>query len=75
MSEWIDCKIGDFTCIMSHCNIMGHTEIGQRVFIGGSAGTVPKAKIGDDAYVGAGSMVLRKVKAGSKVFGNPAAPI
>ena len=70
-----DCKIGDFTCIMSHCTIMGHTEIGQRVFLGGSAGTVPKAKIGDDAYVGAGSMVLRKVKAGSKVFGNPAAPI
>ena len=60
---------------MSHCNIMGHTEIGQRVFVGGSAVAVPKAEIGDEAFIGAGSVVLRKVKKGTKVFGNPAAPI
>ena len=70
-----DCEIGDFTCIMSHCDITGHTQMGRRVFIGGGVGTVPKARIGDDAYVGAGSVVLRKVKAGTKVCGNPAIEI
>ena len=70
-----DCIIGDNTCIMAHCDITGHTRMGHRVFIGGGVGTVPKVKIGDDAYVGAGSVVLRKVKPRTKVFGNPAIEI
>lgn len=70
-----DCEIGDYTCIMSHCDITGHTKMGQRVYIGGGVGTVPKARIGSDAYVGAGSVVLRKVNPGVKVFGNPAVEI
>ena len=32
----------------------------------------PSTKIGDGAYVGIGSVVLRRVKPGVKVFGNPA---
>lgn len=70
-----DCMIGDYSCIMSHCDITGHTEIGQKVFFGGGARTIPKAKIEDEAYIGAGSVVLRKVKNGTKVFGNPAKAI
>ncbi len=70
-----DCVIGEFTCIMSHCDITGHSEIGRKVFIGGGARTVPGTKIEDEAYVGAGSVVLRKVKIGKKVFGNPAKEI
>ena len=70
-----DCVVGDFTCIMSHCDITGHTHIGRKVFMGGGARTVPEAKIEDEAYVGAGSVILRKVKAGKKVFGNPAKEI
>lgn len=70
-----DCVVGDFSSIMSHCSIMGHTEIGRRVFIGGGVETVPGAKIGDGAYVGAGSVILKKVRAGDKVFGDPAVPI
>ena len=70
-----DCVMGDYTCVMSHCDITGHTHIGKKVFIGGGARTVPEAKIEDEAYVGAGSVILRKVKAGKKVFGNPAKEI
>ncbi len=70
-----DSIVGDYTCIMSHCDITGHTFIGKKVFMGGGARTVPGAKIEDEAYVGAGSVVLRKVKAGKKVFGNPAKEI
>ena len=70
-----DCLVGDYSCIMSHCDITGHSQIGRKVFIGGGARTVPGAKIGDEAYVGAGSVILRRVKPGSKVFGNPAKEI
>lgn len=67
-----DVTVGDFSTISSWCNIMGHAKIGKRVFMGGNCAVAPRAVIEDDAYVGVGSVVLRKVKAGKKVFGNPA---
>lgn len=36
---------------------------------------VPHAKIRDDVYVGAGSVVMKRISAGKTVFGNPAMPI
>ena len=67
-----DVKVGEYTCIMSHVEIGGGTVIGNEVFIGSQVAIVPKSKIGDGAFVGIGSVVLRRVKAGAKVFGNPA---
>ena len=32
----------------------------------------PGKKVGDDAFIGIGSVVINNVKAGTKVFGNPA---
>ena len=70
-----DTKIGKYTCIMSGVNITGGTVIGEEVFIGSNVTFAPKAKIEDGAYVGMGSIVLKKVRAGKKVFGNPAIEI
>ena len=70
-----DTKIGKYTCIMSGVNITGGTQIGEEVFIGSNVTFAPKAKIEDGAYVGMGSIVLKKVRAGKKVFGNPAIEI
>lgn len=67
-----DIQIGDYTTISALCNITGQVKIGRGVFIGGSCAIVPHAIIEDDAYVGMGSVVLRWVRAGKKVFGNPA---
>lgn len=67
-----DVQIGDYTTISALCNITGDVTIGEGVFIGGSCAVVPHAVIEDNAYVGIGSVVLRRVKAGKKVFGNPA---
>lgn len=67
-----DSEIGDYTTISALCNITGYVKIGEGVFIGGSCAVVPHAVIEDHAYVGMGSVVLRRVKAGKKVFGNPA---
>ena len=67
-----DVKIGKYSCVMSFVDLTGHTEIGECVFMGSGSRTVPGAKIGSGAYVGLGSVVLRKVKENTKVFGNPA---
>ncbi len=46
--------------------------IGKRVWIGGAAIIMPGVSIGDEAIVGAGSVVTKDVPAGSTVVGNPA---
>lgn len=70
-----DAEIGDYSSISGICGINGYVQIGQGVFMGSNAAICPKAKIGDFAYVGTGSVVLRKVNANTKVFGNPAKKI
>ena len=70
-----DSKVGKFSCIMSGVNVTGGTQIGEEVFIGSNAVFSPHCKIGDGAFVGMGSVVLKKVGAGKKVFGNPAIEI
>lgn len=47
-------------------------RIGRHVWIGGGAILLPGVSIGDDAVVGAGSVVTRDVAAGATVVGNPA---
>ncbi len=47
-------------------------RIGRNVWIGGGAIILPGVAIGDDAIVGAGSVVTRDVPAGATVVGNPA---
>jgi maltose O-acetyltransferase len=46
--------------------------IGANVWIGGGAIILPGVTIGDDAIVGAGSVVTRDLPAGVTVMGNPA---
>lgn len=47
-------------------------RIGRAVWIGGGAIILPGVSIGDDALIGAGSVVTRDVPAGATAFGNPA---
>ena len=47
-------------------------RIGRNCWIGGGAIILPGVTIGDDALIGAGSVVTRDVPAGATAFGNPA---
>ena len=47
-------------------------HIGANVWIGGAALIMPGVTIGDDAIIGAGSVVTRDVPAGATVVGSPA---
>lgn len=66
-----DTIIGDFSFTGGYANITT-AEIGKRVFVGSHAFIMNNCKLGDDSYVCAGSIVLRNVKPGKKVFGYPA---
>jgi maltose O-acetyltransferase len=47
-------------------------HIGRNVWIGGGGIILPGVTTGDDALIGAGSVVTRDVPAGATAFGNPA---
>jgi maltose O-acetyltransferase len=47
-------------------------RIGRNVWIGGGAIILPGVSVGDDALIGAGSVVTRDVPAAAVAFGNPA---
>jgi sugar O-acyltransferase (sialic acid O-acetyltransferase NeuD family) len=73
------CTVEPDASIGSYCNFGSGVRIGANavvedgVFVGTGAVLHPGVKIGKGAMIGAGSVVLRDVKAGKKVFGNPAA--
>jgi maltose O-acetyltransferase len=50
-------------------------HIGSNVWLGGGAIVLPGISIGDDAIIGAGSVVTRDVPSGATVAGNPARAI
>ena len=62
--------IGDYTTTLGFANIP-NAVIGKRVFVCSHA-VILGPSVGDDAEVCVGSIVVGKVKAGTKVFGNPA---
>ena len=47
-------------------------RIGRKVWIGAGAILLPGVCVGDNAIIGAGSVVTRDVPAGATAFGNPA---
>ena len=67
-----DATVGDYSTLSGKCQLNGHVECGKMVYMGCGVLVAPSVKIGDCATVGIGSVVISKVKAGTKVFGNPA---
>lgn len=67
-----DVHIGNYSAVMPGTGISGGCQIGEKVSIGGHAFIVPHKKIGEQAVIGAGSVVFRNVRAGATVLGNPA---
>lgn len=66
------CKIGAYSSVMGHVGINGNTIIGHHTYWGSGARCLPGCKIGNYAKIGAASLVLKKVKDNSTVFGVPA---
>lgn len=66
-----DSEIGDFSTITGFANTTTAT-LGKRVYVGSHTVILEGLQVGDDAFIGAGSIVIKDVPAGAKVFGVPA---
>ena len=76
-----EATLGPYVTVLTHdaapklrtgYSLIARVHIGARAFIGANATILPGVTIGDDAIVGAGSVVRRDVQAGTVVLGNPA---
>lgn len=70
-----DAIVDDYATISSYCGITRGVHIGKRAFLADHSTILPEHSVGDDAYVGAGSVVVRNIPNGKRVFGNPAKQI
>ena len=70
-----DSKVGDYSSFMGYAGLNGYAQAGNEVYFGDGAIALPHSKIEDRAYIGARSVVFKRVREGQKVFGNPALPI
>lgn len=67
-----DAIIGKHCQISTHVDIGGQTVVGECVFVGLNAPVRELLKIGDNAIISAGAVVLKDVDADVTVMGNPA---
>ena len=67
-----DAEVGDWSQVNCHCDLTASVVVGREVFFGSRCSVIPHVRIGDRAYIGAGSVVLRDVAADTKVVGVPA---
>ena len=70
-----DAQIGDWCHINTFCSINGFVKISDSVQLYTHSTILPKFTIGQNATVGAGSLVMKNVSENSTVFGNPAREI
>lgn len=64
--------LADFVTFAGHCCVAGEVKIGRSSFVGCNVTIVPHMTIGENAYLCAGSVVIRRVLDNTRVIGNPA---
>lgn len=66
-----ECIIEDFVHLSPSVTLAGNITIKKRAQIGIGARIIPGVTIGEDAIIGAGTVVIRDVPDGATVVGNP----
>lgn len=67
-----DAKIGDYSNLGSMLAICGYVSVGHEATLYPGAIVLPHISIGNKSVIGAGSVVVCRVKDSTTVFGNPA---
>lgn len=67
-----DAVLGDFTTVYPSANISGCVTIGACTELGTGMQIIQGKTIGEESIIGAGTVVIRDIPAGSKAVGNPA---
>lgn len=68
-------QIGSNSLIIANAMVGGSAVIGKNVWVAPSASVINKIKIGDDAVIGIGAVVIKDVEDATTVVGNPAKPL
>jgi UDP-3-O-[3-hydroxymyristoyl] glucosamine N-acyltransferase len=67
--------IGENTMIAARAMLGGSLKVGERCWLGPVTTYRDWLEIGDDAYIGLGSLVVKDVPAGGRYMGSPARPM
>lgn len=67
-----DVTIGDYCSLFSHCDVTGGARLETGVTMGSHSSVLPGVRVGESARISAGSIVTRRVRPGTTVFGVPA---
>ena len=67
-----DVMIGDCCSLFSHCDVTGGATLDVGVTMGSHAAVLPGVSVGEFSRISAGSIVSRRVKPFTTVFGVPA---
>jgi sugar O-acyltransferase (sialic acid O-acetyltransferase NeuD family) len=67
-----DAVLEDYASVMSYCDVTGNVHIEKGAYLATSVSVIPSVRIGEYAYVCAGSVVLKDVEANAVVIGYPA---
>ena len=70
-----DVEIGDYASIESYVFLGGYAKVGELSTMHTKSSIIPHKCIGKECVVGFGSVVMRNIKDGIHVFGNPAKKI
>lgn len=67
-----DASVGSYSSLLGSVSVNGNARVGEGVTFGAGSMVYPGKVIGDWAKIGLGSVVLKNVRAGATMFGNPA---
>lgn len=67
----LDGRLGDYSTTGGFANLT-YADIGKEVYVGSHAVILSHVHVGDGAYIGVGSIVMKDVPEYTQVFGNPA---
>ena len=70
-----DAKVSDYSTIEAYVFLGGYAEVGQESVMHVRSTLIAHKKIGNNVSIGSSSVVMRNVKDGLHMFGNPAQKI
>jgi acetyltransferase EpsM len=70
-----DASVGSYSSLLGSVSVNGNVRVGEGVTLGAGSMVYPGKHVGDWAKIGLGSVVLRNVREGTTMFGNPAVRI